>query len=635
MKKLIFLSVVFFLRTGLLQAQSGPYVGAGGNVPAVNTIAQSFITAAGIKDNVAQLRVNNSVNILQQSGFMSGTNGGLVDAWFADKTYNGSNGVTLFGRQMAVTNLLYPDSVAMQWPSNNYPFGCYFSANACAALYGLPNLSNSTIYVVGRYPWPQLNSDTRTSAEWLIGAVNTNDNSAFYYTENPSYQRAFVTGRSNSVATTDPLYYSISEAQPGVAGGFNYLDGSIRLFRPNEPWLTAITISNGWVSTWKNGMQGQVNGHYNGGANGTNNQTLGTNAPVSPLTSVFIGQDRLAGVNAAYAGTLPYLGEIFAMYIFTNVPSQAVVSNLNFAVMAANDALYTNPKKVFFLADSRWAVLSGVNGNPDARTSPAWWIEQQDLSIVNCIDLQKGSIYSDAWLSVSNVLFATPNQNVYIHNALGYNTVKGGATSNLLGIALQQRLLQACNQHGAKLIPWTIMASGTNNTEIFSILGTWTNDVNRLVYTGVFPSGTVFSGAAGNFSIGGNLTVTGTSLFNSKVSITYPALTQLTLASSILEATNSINNYLSYDVQNQSNGNNASSDLVATANTGTDTTQYVNMGINGSGFSQAGWTINGALVINLEVKRHTRHCYSIGMDRALRMRNDQYEWGSLQSVRTG
>ncbi len=48
-------------------------------------------------------------------------------------------------------------------------------------------------------------------------------------------------------------------------------------------------------------------------------------------------------------------------------------------------------------------------------------------------------------------------------------------------------------------------------------------------------------------------------------------------------AKGSINNYLQFNIQNQSNAANASSDIVATADNGSETTNYVNMGINGSG----------------------------------------------------
>jgi hypothetical protein len=45
------------------------------------------------------------------------------------------------------------------------------------------------------------------------------------------------------------------------------------------------------------------------------------------------------------------------------------------------------------------------------------------------------------------------------------------------------------------------------------------------------------------------------------------------------------NNYLQFNIQNQSAGANASADVVATANNGTETTNYIDMGINNSGYT--------------------------------------------------
>lgn len=50
-------------------------------------------------------------------------------------------------------------------------------------------------------------------------------------------------------------------------------------------------------------------------------------------------------------------------------------------------------------------------------------------------------------------------------------------------------------------------------------------------------------------------------------------------------AKGSINNYLQFNIQNQSAGNNASSDVVATADNGSETTNYIDMGINSSVYS--------------------------------------------------
>jgi hypothetical protein len=69
----------------------------------------------------------------------------------------------------------------------------------------------------------------------------------------------------------------------------------------------------------------------------------------------------------------------------------------------------------------------------------------------------------------------------------------------------------------------------------------------------------------------------------------------LTMPRCPLQVTGTQNNYVQFDIRNTSNGVAASADICATADTGTDTTQFVNLGINNSAYAQAGWTINGAL----------------------------------------
>jgi hypothetical protein len=56
----------------------------------------------------------------------------------------------------------------------------------------------------------------------------------------------------------------------------------------------------------------------------------------------------------------------------------------------------------------------------------------------------------------------------------------------------------------------------------------------------------------------------------------------------LIGAQGSINNYLQINVQNQNSGANASSDVVSTADNGTQTTNYVDLGMNSSGYSTSG-----------------------------------------------
>ena len=78
----------------------------------------------------------------------------------------------------------------------------------------------------------------------------------------------------------------------------------------------------------------------------------------------------------------------------------------------------------------------------------------------------------------------------------------------------------------------------------------------------------------------GNLGI-GTSSFNG----TYPEKLLVdagtTTSVNAIVGKGSINSYLQLNIQNTSAGNNSSSDVVATANNGSETTNYIDMGING------------------------------------------------------
>ena len=68
----------------------------------------------------------------------------------------------------------------------------------------------------------------------------------------------------------------------------------------------------------------------------------------------------------------------------------------------------------------------------------------------------------------------------------------------------------------------------------------------------------------------------------------------------------SINNYLQINVQNQSSGSLASSDIVATADNGNESVNFIDLGINSSGFTNTGMPIIGGI--------NNAYLYSTGND---------------------
>jgi phage gp45-like len=79
-----------------------------------------------------------------------------------------------------------------------------------------------------------------------------------------------------------------------------------------------------------------------------------------------------------------------------------------------------------------------------------------------------------------------------------------------------------------------------------------------------------------------------------------------TTSFNVISAKGTINSYIQLNIQNRSAGNTASSDIVASNNTATESVNYVDLGINSSGFSNTGYPIlNGA---------NNAYLYSTGND---------------------
>ena len=68
----------------------------------------------------------------------------------------------------------------------------------------------------------------------------------------------------------------------------------------------------------------------------------------------------------------------------------------------------------------------------------------------------------------------------------------------------------------------------------------------------------------------------------------------LSVVGAIAEFAHNSNSYTQLHIRNANTGKLASGDLVLTTETGTDTTEYVDLGINNSQFNSGDWTINGA-----------------------------------------
>ena len=127
-----------------------------------------------------------------------------------------------------------------------------------------------------------------------------------------------------------------------------------------------------------------------------------------------------------------------------------------------------------------------------------------------------------------------------------------------------------------------------------SLTGTWALDGNSISAVKKFGTVTNYdlpfitnNTEQMRLSASGNLGV-GASSFDASNPEKLLVQTGVTSSVNAIVAKGTINKYLQINVQNLSTGSSSSSDLVATANNGTETTNYVDLGINGQNFTSTG-----------------------------------------------
>lgn len=151
----------------------------------------------------------------------------------------------------------------------------------------------------------------------------------------------------------------------------------------------------------------------------------------------------------------------------------------------------------------------------------------------------------------------------------------------------------------------TGVLGGANNAYLYStgndfVIGNATSAKDLLFFT----NGTAATDEKVRINAAGNVGI-GTSLFN--VSNPEKLLVHggaATTSYNLINAKGTINNYLQMNLQNLSSGAAASSDIVATANNGTETVNFIDMGINSGGYSTTG-VLGGA---------NNAYLYSTGND---------------------
>ncbi len=220
------------------------------------------------------------------------------------------------------------------------------------------------------------------------------------------------------------------------------------------------------------------------------------------------------------------------------------------------------------------ANLVGTNtGDVTIGTANGLSIAGQAISMSTASTSSTGALTNTDWNTFNNKA-----------NGANYLPLTGGALSGTLNILATNPLTMSGLQIGALTDSMLTILGGTVKKIPISALmgfGTYgTGNANYIVkYTG---SNTIAN--SNLFDNGTNIGIGATAFdgtYPEKLLVNAGATTSVTA----LRAAGTINNYLQMDIRNASTGNAASSDIVATADNGSETTNYVNMGINGSGYT--------------------------------------------------
>jgi hypothetical protein len=96
-----------------------------------------------------------------------------------------------------------------------------------------------------------------------------------------------------------------------------------------------------------------------------------------------------------------------------------------------------------------------------------------------------------------------------------------------------------------------------------------------------------YSGNIGQTTVNGNISVFGVVNAGVPSTITFPGV--------VVNAVNDANSYVQLNIQNINTvGNLVSTDVIATAPNGTDSSHFIDVGINGNNYSSGSWTVSGA-----------------------------------------
>ena len=168
-------------------------------------------------------------------------------------------------------------------------------------------------------------------------------------------------------------------------------------------------------------------------------------------------------------------------------------------------------------------------------------------------------------------------------------TVGGLLTPGYVGIGLTNPTMPLDVLGQVRAVQYNLNQWGGTQT------GMWVDGGLNLQIGGAGISDIILNSATGEhirMAQNGNLGI-GTNIFDPIATEKLKIDAGVTSSYNLISGSGTIDNYLQVNISNHSNGGNASTDYVATADNGDETINYIDMGINSSGYNSSSYTIGG------------------------------------------
>ena len=301
---------------------------------------------------------------------------------------------------------------------------------------------------------------------------------------------------------------------------------------------------------------------------------VGASGAFGTIIAATVNAATIGNVGANVVGTGTYLTSLNPTNIAGTVATANVAYYDNVATTSTNATYYPS----FYNATSGNVATytnSAFNFNPSTGNLTATGFVGNGYYLTGISVSSLGQVPSANVANYEQVATTSTNATYY---PSFYNTTSGN-------LAAYTNSSLNYNPSTGQLSAPSFNGSGTSYIQTLQVNGTFTG-CGTVAATSGASSTSTSTGAlqvTGGAGVTGNLYVGSTGVFGSALNYVP--------ANAPIQVGLNINNYSQFSIQNANNGNNASTDIAAVANNGSDNDTYVDMGIVSSGYSQVAYNL--------------------------------------------